>query len=65
MAADKVRATYGAELLAEVLFDCGGYMEVLKMLPPDGMVVRDLTGSVYMVSIYKQTAESEARSLES
>lgn len=62
-----MRPTYGATLLAECLCDSGGAMEVVKMQPPDGMVVRDILGNVYGVQIHEQATEKElrqARSLE-
>lgn len=62
-----MRPTYGAELLAECISDSGGAMEVVKMQPPDGMVVRDILGNVYGVQIHEQATEKEqreARSLE-
>lgn len=62
----RMRPTYGAELLAECLTGSGA-MEVVKMQPPDGMVVRDILGNVYGVQIHEQATEKElreARSLE-
>ena len=67
MATSRVRPTFGAELLAEVLHDTD-VIDVLRMQPPDGMVVRDVLGNVYSVMIYEQATEKElreARSLES
>jgi hypothetical protein len=48
-----VRPTFGAELLAEVLGD-NDVIDVIKMQPPDGMVVRDILGNIYAIMIYEQ-----------
>ena len=62
-----LQPTFGAELLAECLGDSGGAMEVVRMQPPDGLLVRDILGNVYSVQVYAQATQrelDEARSLE-
>ena len=48
-----VQPTFGAELLAEVLGDTD-VIDVLRMQPPDGLLVRDIMGNVYAVQIHRQ-----------
>lgn len=48
-----VDPSYGLLLLQEVIED-SGFVDVVKLQPPDGMVIRDISGSVFGVSVYQQ-----------
>jgi hypothetical protein len=46
----------GARLLME-LAEVSEIAEVVKVQPPDGLVVRDITGAVWNVNIYRAGEE--------
>lgn len=48
----RARSSHALELMHEVIDDAT-FVDVVKLQPPDGMVIRDIAGIMYGVSIYR------------